>query len=1110
MDCVDFSTLVNYTASAISLLWRPFACAPYETIVFVLFLVAFIFLGKHISWKRKKGKPLEESKDFIGIDGIDLSTTKDPSIHFWQLGPIAAVTALSLAVAELLNILCILFLGWPENYLAQTENIIAVAVASCAILFPVILLVISHTEKKDAVSTLKSHALLAHSYSLLCGVLLLSFMGRFIFPLHPFAGRTLAFVSIVISAIVFYRLIRATLSPQITRKIEDILIKNQVAETMKRSFEIRVGFNKTYDFFKDNEEINYNRFYRKEEYSMLMSVEAAKRGTIKRINAKALNSLFKKVKTRLPEMTIFGPSKNIEPQGYRGKEKNLVFDIKRPVGEGVDIGRVLLEVYVPNPHVNQARREDVEAYEEGFRKCFVVEEEPDQALTAIDQFEDVCEEVKSLSLKSIDQNELDHGGVLERYLGLWLEASAEAFQELNIKYNLDTSKGEVGILGDWTPLKKALEILGEAGIRSLALGKFKQTEYLTGLTSSLFAQMARKGEILSCYKLLQLNLMFYAQLLKKNDNDGLRLAGGIYRDIEVFLRHYLTLQIEENLYRDADNTAAIELAKCIFYFIQEYLRVSLDCNRFDIYEKFLTLSMDCLNLERHDHASVDVRLERLDLIKETGRWSPESWTKRDKLQKKKNVVDTLAGWRREVCLGQGVLILMMRAGEARRYGGPPPDMDAVKYMNVLKERLPKRMDESLKLYIDVQAEDPDSRWHWRSWEHTPTGEDAEAKCMKFRDFFNDFLGLVLLHSANLDGQPKALSEEYFDKGIAESLGFNIGERLEENTKQAAELKLIDEKGSKETKEKLRRYLNEYRHDSCKKWQKRLVETPLDKEMIEAFHKDFEESFSDTAFMRRLVSLKIKDGPSMGEDTATSLGFYHFHEREHFIKDSKPLMSSEFGSGYGSGVANGENIFVFENILKEVPPSEFESLKSSWERAVESNLSQEDAFILTSYGIHILKSLDGDNSQIKLSFEYEQDILKRYPVEPDGFFIYGKKEVPIYEIFSKNDEYKNCVVIASKNSVVLEQMSDKPSDGSSVTDSGVVFKVEDPLSDASLRKKIISEDQDWVKDLSPEEKIEMAPLRFTIFLMEKIRVVIPENCGLVTFKNSSKKMDDTLP
>lgn len=846
----------------------------YKESIYLLVLGILIFLlRKHFApWLPQRAIEPEGgvSLDTIKKPKIELSLRLNKSVYFVQFPLSLLLTAcLTLGFIEFLNIILILGLDWPSENVGLLANRIAVATAAVSILFPVALLIIDNEWGDNLGSVSKSQTLLSYSHALPMGVSLLAGVGRFSFPLHPYAGGVVAVWSIMVAAWVFYRLVRVVLFPTLRKGAEEQVIKDQVFRSMIRSAEERVGFSNTkraFDRSKEGE-IEFTPYrFRDEKYEALLDVTAEQAGVLDEIDAKELISLFNKVLSFLSDIAgTAGASNGAEEEK---QSPILKMEIRVHVGQELSPGRQLAELYVRKNVDGQKRRViNLSKYRTLFRHCFKFSRAVDQGLI-LEQFKEFCNELRFKVLRFAKEGNLEELTKIERYLGAWLDAQADAFDVFKIKYDATKSESELtnslfSPSSEWKPIRETLEIIGESARTSLKLDKSDNPEFVkkvTDMVDSLFIKMAKRKEMLSCTQLLWENLRIWVTCTRQNKVAGAWISKSIFSSLESFFRYYVVSLAKDETEETEERSQAIEFTEAIYSIAQEYLRWSLISTDIEQYRSFLNFVER--NPEFFKYDDVEHRIEMLEIYQRHNKLDSSSAEQLEKLRSEMKLIKQVEEWRDEICVGQGTLVIMMMAGEARDDRKTLGLEKATEFIKLLLHRMPTNITDALRLLYKISKRGADDFWRWKQWEHIPTiDEGSGAKFMMFNLFLDRYLSLNLIKAASEDADEFEFDESLLDRDLQYklSLGDNcIQKKLDENIKLAQELKIIPEGETAELKERLNKFIDAYVKKTEDQRKQKLVITKLDPEIISQIPKEFDDSFIDASRLRPWIRV-IKKG-----------------------------------------------------------------------------------------------------------------------------------------------------------------------------------------------------------------------------------------------------------
>lgn len=1095
-----------------------FTRLPVEIIAITCYLVALFVLRKNLLPlpARETIRPIETA-GIIRKPSIDLSRKFDVAPFYVQPRSLLAVAVFTLLLIEALNVCFILWLGLPGDHLSQLANRIAVSASAVSILFPVALLIIETDWGDGLVNVTKSQTLLSYSLALPLGLSLLSGLARYSFELHPLAGALLGVWSVAVAAWVFYRLVRIVLYPSIRKHIEERVVKDQVFRSIKRSAEERAGFSITQKYFETNKSpgMDFSPYtFLDKSYRLWIEVKSNRAGIVNQIDYERLRSVYQRALTAITPKNTSNTSGPIE-KSSESQKLSVKINLRTNVGKEIEIGDPVADFLVT---------EEAEQIQSVGTKAFIADtlasiqtiSSDDQGLI-INQFEEFSSHLKLLALKAVKDDDVTQLPTLERYLGAWLEALNEAFGSLEIQYNVKTASGEQSSFlfdsrADWRPLTEIVTILDEVGIRALKKDSSDRPEFAKGiidLAESLFRRMARHGELLSSSRLLW-TIYRIAMSSVQNDHRGSSwLVENIIRSLESFSKYFVAPKLEDIEGDKSERRTVVEFMNLILEVSQEFLRLSLTSKRVDLYTKVFRFIEWHPAIYRHEDLERD--LQRHELYSKVAS-SPEASSQKATLLKEKiKLVELVETNRLEVVIGQGVLVLMALAGEARDLKGTPLDPEIARSIfQLLAPRLPTKLNNALALVITTHKTDPEKKWGWNRWEYVPSiDEDGSAKWMQFNSLMESFLDIVLIKAAIHDTKPEMVADEYLDRD--HRFRFQKDDkgqrpRIEKSLQTAIELKLIAADDLPALKARLNKYLDAFLEKLEAVWKLALVQTPLDEQVISSIPKDFDDAFSENVRVRSLVSCKRLDVSDSENLPKSQWGSHRLYQRELFIREPGVHHVSRFGLEYGSGFARSEDEFIFHEILKKAPQDKELTIPQAVEEAIKMKLELSAMFVLTSRDPELMKSLR-KNKYYEPIYRADKITWEHLASRPDGFLLYNDIRVPIYHLILRENETKQGIVVGTQASVAFEQLIDRSPNAQDVLPkSGFSFEIEDPLTDAEFRRKLVAEERDWLKDFPKDKQETYAPMYIGLSFLQRVEVKIPNQQKIVVGRLAKEDQD----
>ena len=1108
------------------------------SLVFIYVFLFFLFeLWEHIyPWKKRKIQYDTQDK-IIKKPNAELLSKIDKTFHYIEPKSLTAVGVFALFIIELLNILCIYIYWWPSDLIGESETKIAVAVSAVSILFPVALLIVDN-KRGSGIGLIHSQSLLSYSWSLPLGILLLCSVGRYSLPIHPYAGTLLAMGCVFIAMFVFYRLIKITLSPDIKQTNEIRVVKSQIYGSISRSIEERIGQNITNDFFIKHEfdGIEYRSFFWEDESKILFEVfPLEESGVIDEIHFGKLTQIYHKILSEISNKKLKPLYDRSSSDVYETDEqtnnvhkenrRRLEFHVCYCVGQNIETDFPLVKIYsLRSFSESQLSESSIENHKESIRECFKVDNSQKQVLLT-EQFKEFCNSLRLLALRAAKESDTEKIEILKRYFEAWLESLTDAFKDQKVRYDLESAKDEDSYFlwggKEWKPLKEIINIINKASRKSLKSDSTNNPEFAEGileLTNSLFLKMFYKNEILSCRELLRTNLNLCQVALYKEHEGAKHLIDCVVDNLESFFKFFVR-KIEKKKNPSDSSAPSFEFITLISSTLQEYLRSTLLTKHFDLYKKLSSLVHK--HPEFYKYKDIDSRFEILELHHKSIEHLKHEY---NELKRKKEVIDKVKHLRREIALGQGILIMMLLHDKASNTSESFNENELKEYLKLWKELFPSCLKDALIFFLEVYKNKHEKYRQWQTWEDFPL--DGSVYTSQFESFLKDFFYLVLLRAATKDDNPLPVEDEYLDRWSNFDFIFNDNNYVKKNIEPAIKMGLLPENWES-ARIKLTSYLEKYNSKSYHQWKEKLAQTSLDSEIINPIPNDFDKVFMSAVRLRRLMSFVRKDETSKKELSSLQCwGTGELYPRELLIKDSR-ISSTPVGTDYGSGLAESEDRMIFKKILQKIPSQNIqnsneaiEKFMKNIEKTKEKDISTESIYLLAQGFKLIQRLLNNPNyrhyhqvsrEQVKNNEIFinsdgfyqlgreKEEMSEQYPIRPDGFFFFEEKFIPVYLLRSYGEE--NHIIIFQKDSILIEQTIDKSeSDHKVIPQSGFSFQIKDPLEDQNLKYQLISRDDlDYLKNLSPEEKEKLVPLYVQVNFQEIISVKINKNNSVFTGK-----------
>ena len=995
---------------------------------------------------------------------------------------------LTLFIIEILNILFILSTGNPSKNSSEASNYLNIAAASISILFPVALLIIDEKRGDDFSLVLRSQALLSYSWAMPAGIALLSGMGRYSFNLHEWTGVFISIYSTTLAAFVFYRLIRITLHPGERKKTEEAIIRDLAFDMLEDIAKKRIKTNLT----NKSIEAHSNRGLIDTDSSLMpdsekvLKIKSLKSGIIEKIDIKALAGVVDNIIRNISDVKTAAVDNPARVESPRRNEVQI--NIKVVESEEVHVESIIAEVFVENySKINEGNKPPIKQCEGSIRNAFNIQSTTGDDTFSKKMLEYYFNRIRLIAIDAAGNGDLVRLELLEENLAMWLGVVAKDIKRRNIEYDsMSAKKDYIGCLFNqelsWPGIEETERIIHDSYYKALSCEISDQplcAKKIIDITDNLFIDMAYEGEFFLCNRLLKIKSRLFWKICNRPDHPGGDfLLSAIYDNFRAYLQEDLRIIIEPNANTDIKRKFFLNITRSIFYTLQDCLRCLLLMGKFDLYKKFLKLTLEYPKL--YQYQDIEASLITLGFEDDL---SVSDRKKIEELKKKKHVLDEVDRCQKEICMGQVMLSVMMKEGKADLMNVSFKNEDVMEYISLWKHHFPTSLKGALALYISTMKAAVEHCWGWGFWEKHSDEDGAHE--VEMYVFLNDSLTLALIYAAKNNGSSDLLS----DKSLWDMP--KLYQRIDKNMELAIEVGLISENQKNDVKSNLKKYLDDCEGDYQRIKEERLSQYSIEERVIESIKRDFDKTFKEKSWIRHVVRFS-----NQGKNSSdSSWGINELHKKEYFEEGIHWGIHGTFGREYGSRLANEEGKFVFCEILNQLIFQKNMTFSSLVNKYIQNGFDLKDAVILFSPLNKIMKPLRKVPGYIPF-YKAPENIRDNYSPQPDSFFRQGEYYIPIYNVFVRDNNKEGYAIIFPKNSISLDQTVEDINDVKTLPESGFCFELKDPLEDQEFLNEILEKNPSWIKELNRKEKVKKISLHVGIKFLQRIKVTPDEKRVIV--------------
>ncbi len=1058
---------------------------------FSIALVAFLGSVFLVLWDQQIWKAFR-SKRSLRESRIVLPSLNDSIFEFPHLNIPNALIGIAILLAtvfcyQLADGIIFVYFAGQVNPRPSFGEVIAISVAATAILFPLFGLIIGYNSDEGGGIFSNPEVLLRHALAFPLSLVLVSLVGNMAFETHYFWAQIVSVITLLIAGFVLFRLLEAMFVPKVWNDTEKNMISSTVSGATREIASMRMASNLTFRNIESLKPFVSNLIsYRSDDGDSEIIVKADTLGIVEEIDDKLLQVLVSDLKALTSPVTPESQPQlrptETQSTRTRGTPSFQIVLRANPGDEIVEEDRELVKLYLPKwVNLNDSQRGN---FTKRLYRCFKIAPVGNR-FQHRDVLDRTLERIRHAGRTAIRDGNI---GVIKKIKDVFEQLTKgfiTTFTELGISYSREEVKNEVPFFGkDWLPLSEMLSCLSDFQeiVLSTAVTdrRLRQEVLYTPLSLSMIAYRAK--EQLTFTKFIQMALQQIYWIRDRQQKDLVNIP----REwVSSILEHSIRYDLERDARQGSKHSFALEAARTAFDALLYLGKSSIDwCDQKELGELLMAVH-ELPNLFQFEDVESELNLA-LSVQKfihdEQSRLEQEE--KIRDLRVKSELREIFKAWRQEVCIGLGTYALLQLDSK----GAESPHGEKKELYPLIQNILnyfPSDLEQVVQLNIRINKLGVSKRWGWEFWEKIPT---RFAKALESPQYERRFLALVFLRAA------QALPEQYTiekwklqDIWDLDTFDFSdtpggIRSTLPQVKEQADTLGISPTEGQFKL---LISIFDQIRTTAKLNSDLKLAQTDLSQEKIKIAKENFDSTFELKTILRHLFKRKTtSDSKTVPE---LSWGINLLVPREYFTETE--VHFPEAGTHYAEGMASSEDEYIFEQLNKAGLQVQAGGIDSLVKKLIESESQVGNLLILTSRDLFSMRLLRTDQ-KYRMNNEFSPE---RKPARPVGFYRYNESEIPVYQIFIRNAESREMIVVCDKNSIVLEYFREAGKEY--LPKSGFIFKINDPKMDTVLAGKLVSGNYDYLKDVSGENKNKMAPKLVGLEILEKVEVKV-ENSNSV--------------
>lgn len=1004
------------------------------------------------------------------------------------------------AVAVLETAAHVLARKWNAHDPNAWGAIVTLETGIVAILFPLVILIISKEDGTSKRTISGREILLKHAAAFPASIALLFLLFFFAIGNGIVSAKMIAAISIVITIYVVFRLLEATYSVEIRTKVSRELLRAKVMSVTSRNLASRIAYNWTrLAVVARNPDLEFKpllgeRSNLAEDKKVQLKVRSDRSGVITSIDVGRLRTLAERIRsiasytaTSQDAATIV-PSEEDDPQ--------VVISVGRYVGTAVSVNSdILAEIQYPKSEKLSGKEDDFRR--EALKSFTIIELHGALHHEALDT---LMSNISQGARTGVREDDLEAVRWASRAFVDVYESFIDKLKAVDIRYDVTSAQRESPVWGfSWEPqqlLVSQLRDLIRYSIRSGAKDH-KTVEMVLYIPYHLSVLSVQRREALGLTDFVRLAVDEVYWVTRLESATLPRLISLDW--LESLTKYYLMHDLEHA--SGQNRKELLSFYRVIFATIQEIGRIVVrlrfahcdaDFSKKQrgrgrqwngrkgsnkvVYDRHIDEVVKLLHKLSNIFKYEDFESQRLmlDFAKRQG--NPDI-AAGNMLDEKVDSYETLKRWTRESLIGL-ISYCLKKIEKAKGQGAK--ESGAVSCMVTVVRRLLNSdfgsLNDVLRLYVDFHQKERDEEWGWLHWESEDQPPEV-AFVSRTSDYVERAFALLVFNSI-------AAEQVAIDHTIAEKI--TRASHLFKDTNQwlgkaikdvFPDVELFEIRSlSLESVEKLQRQLKDVAAQADHLLQKEIAREPLSTEKIEKFKIAFEQKFKERSRLRKVLTKYCRIESNPRDDF---WGLNLLVEREIFI-DKPHVHYSDMGAHFGSDLGGAEDQMLFGKL-----------------RDAGTRVTADVGIVATLLGlaergidlsnIVVIASRDPDLYQWIRSEDYVLvDRRSRKPESPhDGYLRINSHEVPVITVWIPEEE-EDAVLIVDRSKVSIAYVLDQA--WGTIIAKTFNFDIRDPQTDPNTAAKIVAAAPQWL-DFPQEDLNEMAALRVWLRIIEIVRLDI---------------------
>jgi hypothetical protein len=682
--------------------------------------------------------------------------------------------------------------------------------------------------------------------------------------------------------------------------------------------------------------------------------------------------------------------------------------------------------------------------------------------------------LKDQFIQAIDEKKL---GKIDEAIKTYINISETFLEALNAcggGYTYEQAQKErTTIFSGWNEIRWLSESIREIYIKAIQSHDPRIIQKVAHLPLAIAIRAINTGDQYVYQEFVSFPGILYRSGLKEEKKDTQDL---MFELSWLYLKEMSDYYIEYQLKRKANDVNLIkkyrDFAIPVFATFQDLIKTAFEERDYTSFSTFLAK----LSSLYRDFAPKNEYPNSESLFQSLARIEDEK--AKEDIHRKIEIQNEKESAAKDIQLKKDQVIFGLSAWILDKLRNKPADTELLKFYNDISARLPKTLPYLTEAYISSREFQTEDLWNWVHWEIVP---DTGVQSIEFHSKLDAVYCVqalqILEHtpqdSANSIALPHSRDLAFLAENRPDS--HSLIRLLDSIATHPSEWNFVLSKEAIQKVPALKMLLVAAKVAQEKSEEEYLKSAKIDPTRLEEFKEKIKAAFYESVYLRPLLkrsgSYKDRSSEQLVPEIR-SWGYNRIDDKGAFIKNWHVYYMG-WGEIFGTGLANSEDETIFERMIKGASRRSDvtkENLITEIEKATAGSNLKDPIIVQTLDPRYDFENLRRSEAFIA---KFRRDCPKT-PFDNHkgytGILEVTGRQIPVFDIFIRNDEQKNKVLICeiSNFGVVTQYSPIERAEDYNYRYDIFLIRVTDLNENDSQRQKIIDANPPWLQEHSDKE------------------------------------------